>query len=123
MADSLEWFRNKIGKELRNGIYSILILHTIGSSKEPTYGYKIIKIIEEITDGEIILNDASVYPLLKTLQAKGLVDSFWGKPESGAVRKFYTLTKNGKEALKIAIAEWESLSHSVRKVVKGEVTK
>ncbi|MEL6669878.1 MAG: PadR family transcriptional regulator, partial [Bacteroidota bacterium] len=47
------------------------------------YGYQIIKEVERLTEGELQWTDAMLYPVLKRMEAEGLVSSQWVKLDNG----------------------------------------
>lgn len=69
------------------------------------YGYEITQAIKELTKGEIEITEGSLYPALHGLLADKLL-----KTESmhigKRVRKYYTLTKEGKAETKKKIDEF-----------------
>ena len=70
------------------------------------YGYDIIKIVKEKTNGQINLSPGKLYPILHRLEKKGYLKSKWGNTESdtygtgGARRKYYQLETKGAEIIK-----------------------
>jgi PadR family transcriptional regulator PadR len=117
VTDTVSPFIDKIARELKSGLYSVLILVSIGHLKRPTYGYEIIKTIEKLSDGAFRLKDATVYPVLKDLEKRGLVKGFWGEPENGHVRRYYELTEDGREALSRAVDELERESSAANRII------
>jgi len=78
-TDAVAPFIDKIARELKSGLYSVLILASIGYIKRPTYGYEIIKTIGTLSDGAFRLKDATVYPVLKDFEKMGLVKGILGR--------------------------------------------
>lgn len=71
------------------------------------YGWQIVKAIEEVSGGTLLIGAGSLYPTLKRLEkVKGLVESRWGDDETdgqgGARKRYYNLTELGVSALKEA---------------------
>lgn len=64
-----------------------------------SYGYAIIQRVRKISDGELEWADGMLYPILHRLEKKRMVESYWGKSETGRKRKYYRLKKTGLEAL------------------------
>ncbi len=115
----MEKVREKINREMRSGIYAILILKAIDVLGE-TYGYEIQRYIAEKTDGKIKLKDATVYPVLRYLARKNILNSYWTEPTVGVPRKYYALTEDGKKLLKSLIGDFNELVEMSRKVLGGE---
>lgn len=70
------------------------------------YGYKIIKEVERLSEGELEWTDAMLYPVLARMEKEGLLQSQWVKTESGRRRKYYRITTAGKERLAEERRQW-----------------
>lgn len=67
-------------------------------SAEPVYGNLIMKGIEEMTDGVLSVNPNTIYPLLRSLEERGLIEGAWEHPDR-RTRRFYSITDEGREEL------------------------
>lgn len=88
-------------KELLKGTLSTIILKLLREQGR-MYGYQISQSIKEISDGEILVKEGSLYPALFKLKDEGLVtteEEMMGK----RVRRYYTLTKKGREETGVRI--------------------
>ena len=75
-------------------------------SAEPAHGYKIAATIrDEVVD----LAGASLYPVLKKLEADGCLKADWDSSGSGPARKVYSITSVGMKRLGEDVAEWRSI--------------
>lgn len=121
-ADDVARFREKLDRELKSGVVSLVLLLVIDRSG-PDYGYRILKNIQEWSGGHLAFKEGTAYPLLQNLERSGMLTSFWGDGAGGPPRKYYQTTALGREALKTALADWESLTGSVdeirRNIPKG----
>jgi PadR family transcriptional regulator, regulatory protein PadR len=90
-------YRAQGGALRRRDIFTLLVLHLIGGSEggDAYYGNRLIDRIEEITGGSVSLNPNTMYPLLRDLEADGLVAGRWEHPEKRS-RRLYTLTAEGR---------------------------
>lgn len=70
------------------------------------YGYKIIKEVERLSEGELQWTDAMLYPVLARMEKEGLIRSHWVKTESGRRRKYYRITEAGQERLEQERQQW-----------------
>jgi len=61
------------------------------------HGYDLRRAIEELTDGEIIVDAGGLYRVLRRMEEEGLVTSEWIEGASGPQRREYRLTKDGRE--------------------------
>ncbi len=100
-----------ISTQVRKGILDFFILATLeNKSKYPR------EIIEELNQFGLSLVEGTIYPLFLRLHKNNLVHYEWIEA-AGHPRKYYTLTKEGIEALKQYEKEWETL-HGILKKIK-----
>lgn len=74
------------------GLLRLLVLHLLASG--PSYGNQLMERVAELTGGLIAVNPNTMYPLLRALEAEGLVAGRWEHPERRS-RRFYELTEAG----------------------------
>ena len=86
-----------IGDLRRAGLLPLLVLHF--SARAPAYGNQLIERIEALTGGALHVNPNTMYPLLRDLEAKGLLEGRWEHPERRS-RRFYRATDAGREELR-----------------------
>jgi DNA-binding PadR family transcriptional regulator len=94
----------------RRDVFPLLVLHLL--AREPTYGNRLIASIEGITAGAISVNPNTMYPLLKELEGRGLVDARWEHPDR-RTRRYYSITQAGRREYKRLRAEVEPFLDSV----------
>lgn len=117
-AADIDRFREKLDRELKAGIVSLLLLLAIDRAG-PDYGYRILKNLQDWSDESLAFKEGTAYPLLQNLEKNGLVTSYWGDGAGGPPRKYYQTTALGREALKMAVADWETLTQSVHAILKN----
>ena len=93
-----------IGDLRRAGLLPLLVLHYI--SVEACYGNQLMDRIAELTGGALAVNPNTMYPLLRSLEAQGLVAGEWEHPERRS-RRFYRATEAGREELRRLSGELE----------------
>jgi PadR family transcriptional regulator PadR len=91
-----------IGDLRRAGLLPLLVLHF--ASQEPAYGNQLIERIGSLTGGALIVNPNTMYPLLRSLEAQGLVAGEWEHPERRS-RRFYRATEAGQAERRRLAAE------------------
>lgn len=74
---------------------------------EKMYGYEITQKVKEITNGEIMLTEGSMYPSLHKMEAEGMLATSTEMVDN-RVRKYYSLTKEGKIAVETKLQEARS---------------
>jgi DNA-binding PadR family transcriptional regulator len=81
------------GEIRRRDLFPLLVLHLI--EREPQYGNRLIEEIEAITEGAISANPNTIYPLLRQLEADGLIKGDWEHPDR-RTRRYYSITPEGR---------------------------
>jgi len=108
----------KVNKELLKGSTVILVLSML--DREPMYGYQMIKEIEKESSGVFMFKEGTLYPILHSLEAGGMIESYWWGNEGSRQRKYYKITEKGNSCLKEKRQEWETFSSAVDKVLNKE---
>ena len=103
--------------QLRKGVVELLVLRLVSLHAE-LHGYRIVK--ELLAVGPVIAGESTVYPVLKRLEAEGLVESRWVEAAGGPPRKYYRLSPAGHRALAEAQLEWDSLVLSVDRLTEED---
>src|SRR3954453_9361043 len=98
------------GEIRRRDVFPLLVLHLIAS--EPAYGNRLIEQIEGISNGAISVNPNTIYPLLRDLEARGLIEGQWEHPDR-RTRRFYSITPAGRREHKRLRTEVEPFLESV----------
>ena len=88
----------------RRAVLPLLVLHLI--SKGPSYGNQLMERIGAMTEGVLSVNPNTMYPLLRQLESRGLIEGQWEHPERRS-RRYYSLTGDGRK-------EYEQLVEEVR---------
>jgi PadR family transcriptional regulator len=101
-----------IGKDLVAASATPLVLAIL--SEGESYGYAIIKRVDELSGGKLQWTDGMLYPLLHRLERNGLVKARWGRSESGRRRKYYELSEEGSEELTNQQRQWQVVEDTLR---------
>lgn len=88
--------------------------------EKDSYGYEINKQILELTDGQYGLNEATLYTTFKRLEKNGYITSYWGDENSGARRRYYTVTDAGRAAYEENCREWLNARILLERLIKDE---
>ena len=81
------------------------------------YGYQMIVELERRSDGTFAMKEGTLYPVLHGLERDGLVEAYEQAAPTGRMRKYYHLTRKGKEALKTEAEEWKRYTAAVDAVL------
>lgn len=97
--------------QLRKGVVELLVLELL-RARGRLHGYAIVQALQEI--GELVAGVSTVYPVLKRLEADGLVAATWDTSGAGNPRKYYEITPQGASFLESARKEWATLDEAMR---------
>ena len=79
-----------------------------------SYGYAIIKRVAELSRGQLQWTDGMLYPVLHRLERQDLVAAKWGVSETGRKRKYYRVTRLGREQLATQKEQWQTVDKALR---------
>jgi DNA-binding PadR family transcriptional regulator len=85
-----------IGDLRRSGLVTLLVLHYVAA--DASYGNQLMDRIGTLTGGALAVNPNTMYPLLHSLEARGLIAGSWEHPERRS-RRFYSITGAGQDEL------------------------
>lgn len=103
-----------IDKSLISGSTSMLILRLL--EDKDMYGYEMIETLEKKSNNVFTLKAGTLYPLLHSLEEKDYLTAYEDEV-NGKVRKYYSITKNGRKYLKSKKEEWNEYQTAVVKVL------
>jgi len=103
------------GSDLFTGTLDILILRTLEAA--PLHGYAIGKAIRDRSEGVLAVEEGALYPALHRLERRGLLESEWGRTETGRRAKFYRITTHGGEHLTAEASRWAEYSDAVAAIL------
>lgn len=102
----------RIERELMRGAGPTAVLKLL--ERGEMYGYELVEAMATRTDGVLDIGQATLYPMLYNLEAKGLVKSVWREGESGRERKYYRLTDKGRARLASETRQWRSVARAMQ---------
>ena len=104
MSDSLQ-------VQLRKGVLEMCVLALL--AQQDGYAYDIASRLADA----IGMGEGTIYPLMRRMQADGLVKTYLEESSSGPPRKYYQLTKAGRDTLAAQVSEWNTFSADVARVL------
>ena len=99
-------------QELRRGTVVLACLLVL---QRPEYGYQLL---EDLAAAGIEVDGNTLYPLLRRLEAQGLLSSDWNTDEPRP-RKYYSTTPAGRQVADRLTSEWQRLNRSLAGLAKG----
>jgi PadR family transcriptional regulator, regulatory protein PadR len=118
MVDA-DFVTKKFQKELNAGTSSLILLSVLNRSQKPMYGYQIAKMLEESGPEMPMMKQGTLYPVLRSLEENGLLESTVEPSVSGPPRRYYNITKEGREALAAWTDLWKQTRKYVDAILKG----
>ena len=88
--------------ELRRGVLALAVLSQL---HQEHYGYSLIK---QLNEQGLEIDQGTLYPLLRRLESKGILDSEW-RVEGPRPRRYYKTSPDGKRVLTALSQEWQNL--------------
>ena len=97
------------------GSLDLLVLKTL--SLEPMHGWGISQRVQQISAGELEVNQGSLYPALQRLEKEGLITSGWQTTENNRRARYYELTAAGRRALGAEVDSWRRFAAALELVL------
>ena len=107
---SIENLQN-MSQELRRGLIMLAVLSQLSRKQ---YGYALLKLL---SDRGLEVDQGTLYPLLRRLEAQGLLQSSWNVDEARP-RRYYIISSEGRKLLPQLRSEWESLVAAMGRLLK-----
>ena len=107
---SIENLQN-MSQELRRGLIMLAVLSQLSRKQ---YGYALLKLL---SDRGLEVDQGTLYPLLRRLEAQGLLQSSWNVDEARP-RRYYIISSEGRKLLPQLRGEWESMVAAMGRLLK-----
>lgn len=89
-------------------------------SEGDSYGYRISKAVAAQSGGGLEMKEATLYTAFRRLEASGCIRSYWGDEQSGARRRYYSLTREGMEKLQKDREAWKETRLLLDRLLGGQ---
>lgn len=103
---------NKLTQELRRGT---LVLAVLSQLKTPKYGYSLLN---DLSERGLEIDQGTLYPLLRRLEADELLQSEWNV-EGSRPRRYYQISPLGETLLIALKDEWQALNKNMTSILKS----
>lgn len=100
-----------MGRDALQGTLDLLILKTL--ARGPEHGYGITCCILAASQNQLRVEEGSLYPALRRLEADGLIKAEWRASENNRRARYYRLTKAGERRLKDVLERWRQHTAAV----------
>ena len=106
----------ELDKNLLGGSTRLLLLALLDEGDR--YGYDIIRTLAERSQNVFAFKEGTLYPVLHKLEAEGCIRAY-EKVVDGRRRRYYSITRKGKEQLARERTQWETFSAAVTQILGG----
>jgi|SRR6185295_285352 len=86
-----------------------VLLVLLSLAEQPRHGYSIIKDVEQVSGGRVVLSTGTLYGALQRLLAQGWIEDF-EEDENSRDRRAYRLTARGRRNLQIEVERMKQLT-------------
>jgi PadR family transcriptional regulator, regulatory protein PadR len=100
--------------ELRRGCLSLAVLAQL---RQEHYGYTLRKALAE---RGLEIDESTLYPLLRRLEAQGLLTSEW-REEDKRNKRFYRLSADGEKIFVQLLGEWQAINASIASILGDNI--
>ena len=102
-----------MNSQYKKGALELCVLSLL--IKKDRYGYD----ISESLSNFIEIADGTVYPILRKLKGDGIVTTYLSEDSGGPPRKYYSLTKTGREEFENQKKEWFNFTNAISEILEG----
>ena len=101
-----------ISKDLVAASLASIILMILAESEN--YGYELIQQLKTRSKGKLNIAEGTLYPVLKKMEGKKWIVGKWKTGDSGKLRKYYAITKKGKDQLSEQVGQWNFFNNLIQ---------
>jgi PadR family transcriptional regulator, regulatory protein PadR len=104
--------QDRWGAQIRKGSLDLVILSVLWN--ERLYG---LDILRRLQSASLEVAEGTLYPILMRLKDDGLLESTWVEAEAGHPRKYYWLTRAGRQRARSMAQSWDAFAQSISELV------
>jgi len=101
-----------ISKDLIAASLGPIVLMILTESEN--YGYELIQQLKTRSEGKLNIAEGTLYPVLKKMEGKKWVVGKWKTANSGKLRKYYAITRKGKDQLSEQVGQWNFFNNLIQ---------
>ena len=99
--------------QMKRGVLELCVLAHLAAADN--YAYEIATYLAR----EIGMGEGTIYPLMRRMQAEGLLEDYLVDSPSGPPRRYYRLTRPGRARLQSQRETWQEFSRSIDRVLRN----
>jgi transcriptional regulator len=101
---------------LVRGTLDMLILRAL--RWEPTHGAGVAEWMRLVTNGTLQVEEGTLYPALRRLEQRGMIESEWATSERHRRARYYQLTPQGRQWFWTELDKWERYVDTMNRVLR-----
>ena len=102
--------------DILQGTLNMMILQVLQQGE--TNGYEIARVIEHRSNELLQVEHGSLYPALRRLQTKGLIQAEWRVSPTNRRARYYSLTAAGRKQAVAEHSRWRIMVLAVTRVMR-----
>jgi PadR family transcriptional regulator PadR len=102
--------------QFKKGVLEICVLTLIG--RKDYYGYELVEEISKILE----ISEGTLYPILRRLTEEQYFETYLKESSEGPPRKYYRMTKKGKEFQKEQFKQWIEFNKQIEKIIGKDIS-
>ena len=107
----------RISADVLRGYTDVILLRRLRDGD--SYGYRVNREVADISEGNLTLKEATLYTAFRRMEEAGLIKSTWGSEDTGARRRYYSLTDLGQLRLKEETGNWYETRKILDRLIVG----
>lgn len=100
--------------QFKKGVLELCVLTLI--SRKDYYGYELVEEISKVLE----ISEGTLYPILRRLTEENYFETYLRESSEGPPRKYYRITKAGKDFQKDQFKQWAEFNKQIEKLIGGK---
>ena len=97
--------------QFKKGVLELCVLTMI--SRKDYYGYELVEEISKVLE----ISEGTLYPILRRLTEEGYFETYLRESTEGPPRKYYRITKGGKDFQKNQLKQWNEFNQQIETLI------
>jgi PadR family transcriptional regulator, regulatory protein PadR len=101
--------------QFKKGVLELTVLTII--SRKDYYGYELVEEISKVLE----ISEGTLYPILRRLTDEKYLETYLQESSEGPPRKYYKITKHGKEFQKVQFKQWTEFNNQIEQLIGKDI--
>lgn len=98
--------------QFKKGVLELCVMTMM--TRRDYYGYELVEEISKILE----ISEGTLYPILRRLTEEKYFETYLQESSGGPPRKYYRITKTGKDFQKEQFKQWNEFNQQIAKLLK-----